>query len=158
MLRKGHWEMEGLVNTGGSAFPVTLLDWFAGQALAGSLASQSKESHWAFATVEDDTADDRATKGICALCYDLATAMLAEKVRRDAVVQESSTTDHSGDANKMVELEAQNRELVERIKRLEDAGNDLVWWFCQGELLQQLSPVQTSALKQWRDLRGRRNP
>lgn len=143
MLRKGHWEMEGLVNTGGSAFPVTLLDWFAGQALEGFLASP--ESRMPFDVVHK-------------LAYDHAYDMLAEKARREAVVKESSTTDHSGDANKMVELEAQNRELVERIKRLEDAGNDLVWWFCQGELLQQLSPVQTSALKQWRDLRGRRNP
>lgn len=56
---------------------------------------------------------------------------LVEKARREAVAQESSTTDHSGDANKMVEdhfpdvtkmtkLEAQNRELVERVKRLEE--------------------------------------
>ena len=111
------------MNTGGPAFPGTLLDWFAGQALAGSLASQSKESYWAFATLEDETADDKATKGISALCYDLATAMLAEKARREAVVQESSTTDHSGEAGKMVELEKRNRELVERIKRLEQAGD-----------------------------------
>jgi hypothetical protein len=31
-----------------------------------------------------------------------ATAMLAEKARREAVVKQSSTTDHSVDANKMV--------------------------------------------------------
>jgi hypothetical protein len=55
---------------------MTLRDWFAGQALKGSLASQSKESHWAFAPVEYETADDRATRGIAALCYALADAML----------------------------------------------------------------------------------
>lgn len=52
------------------------------------------------------------------------------------------------------------RELTEarpRIKRLEEAGNDLVWWFCQKEE-SQLSSMQSAALKQWRDLRGRRNP
>ena len=187
------------MSTGGPAFPVTLLDWFAGQALAGSLASQSKESHWAFATVEDDTADDRATKGICALCYDLASAMLAEKARCEALVKESSTTDHSSDAGKMIPdpfaedalrqlasdvlpadikdaaseerltwcaeqvraqvntLEAQNRELLERIKQLEEAGNDLVWWFCHGEP-SRLSSMQSVALKRWRDLRVGRNP
>ena len=49
--------------------------------------------------------------------------MIAEKARREALVQESQTTDHSGEANKMVELEKRNRELVERIKRLEQAGD-----------------------------------
>ena len=51
------------------------------------------------------------------------------------------------------ELDAAN----ERVKRLENAGNDLVWWFCQIES-SQLSSAQSAALKQWRDLRGRRNP
>lgn len=83
--------------------------------------------------------------------------MLAEKARREAVVKESSTTDHSPDANKMVELEAQNRELVGRIKQLEEAGNDLVWWFCDGEP-SRLSSMQSVALKRWRDLRVGRNP
>ena len=48
------------------------------------------------------------------------------------------------------ELNAAN----ERIKQLEEAGNDLVWWFCQGEP-SQLSPTQSTALKQWRDLLSR---
>lgn len=161
MLRKGRREMEGLVNTGGPAFPVpvdgatdgrthdggmTLLDWFAGQALVG-LVSESGRYDAAGAALD---------------AYDLATAMLAEKSRREALVQESSTTDHSPDAGKMIPdpfaedalrqlasdvlpadikdaaseerltwcaeqvrahvntLEAQNRELVERIKRLEE--------------------------------------
>ena len=146
------------MNTGGQAFPVadtyhpngqvqfgsygmTLLDWFAGQALAG-LVSESGRYDAAGAALD---------------AYDLATAMLAEKSRREAVVKESSTTDHSGEAGKMVELEKRNRELVERIKQLEDAGNDLVWWFCQKEE-SQLSSAQTSALNRWRGLRGGRNP
>ena len=54
-------------------------------------------------------------------------------------------------------VEAQNRELLERIKQLEEAGNDLVLWFCQIKP-SQLRSAQTSALKQWKDLRGRRNP
>jgi hypothetical protein len=77
--------MSEQINDGGPAFPapynndgvgMSLRDWFAGQALNGSLASQSKESHWAFAPVEYETADDRATRGIAALCYALADAML----------------------------------------------------------------------------------
>lgn len=159
------------MNHGGPAFPsgmsetpryekalpyyegMTLLDWFAGQALQGLLSNQYRKGD-----VEQYTAD----------AYTWATAMLAEKARREAVAQESSTTDHSGEANKMVEdhfpdatkmteLEAQNRELLERIKRLENAGNDLVWWFCQKEE-SQLSSMQSVALKQWRDLRVGRNP
>lgn len=115
MLRKGHWEMEGLVNTGGPAFPGTLLDWFAGQALEGFLASP--ESRMPFDVVHK-------------LAYDHAYDMLAEKARREAVVKGSQTTDHSGDANKMVEdhfpdvtkmikLEAQNRELEEKVVELQ---------------------------------------
>lgn len=148
------------MNTGGPAFPqhgwskdpqvlermrnqggMTLLDWFAGQALAG-LVSESGRYDAAGAALD---------------AYDLATAMLAEKARREALVQESSTTDHSPDAGKMVELEAQNRELVERIKQLEEAGNDLVWWFCQKES-SLISPTQSTVVKRWRDLRGRQNP
>lgn len=136
------------MNTGGPAFPGTLLDWFAAQALVGflvypygSLCAQSTSK----------------------LAYDYAEAMLAERSRREAVVKESLTTDHSPDAGKMIPdpfaedalrqlasdvlpadikdaaseerltwcaeqvraqvntLEARNRELVERIKRLEQA-------------------------------------
>ena len=120
------------MNTGGQAFPgphwsegetgMTLLDWMAGQALNGSLASQNPESHWAFSKLQDETTDDIAKRGIARLCYDIASAMLAEKARREA--------DHSGDANKMVPdhspdagkmaaLEAANRELVEALSTME---------------------------------------
>ena len=94
------------MSTGGPAFPGTLLDWFAGQALVGFLACP---------------AGSGCSEGNAEEAYDHATAMLAEKVRREA--------DHSGDANKMVEdhfrdaakmteLEAQNRELVEALEVL----------------------------------------
>lgn len=94
------------MNTGGPAFPTTLLDWYAGQALAGILS---------------DPRTSGEPEEFATAAYNFATAMLAEKARREAVVQESSTTDHSGEAGKMVELEKRNRELVERIKRLEEA-------------------------------------
>ena len=48
------------------------------------------------------------------------------------------------------ELDAAN----ERMKRLENAGNDLVWWFCQ---ISELSSTQSAALSQWRNLRRRPN-
>lgn len=146
------------MNTGGPAFPVadtyhpngqvqfgsygmTLLDWFAGQALTGILADSESQGE---------------PEEFAAAAYNIAESMLAEKARCEALVKESSTTDHSGEAGKMVELEAQNRELVERIKQLEEAGNDLVLWFCQIKP-SHLRSAQTSALKQWKDLRGRRN-
>ncbi len=99
------------MNTGGPAFPqhgwskdpqvlermrnqggMTLLDWFAGQALPWCLGEFAGNP-------EDGTQYAEAA-------YQIATDMLAEKARREAVVQESSTTDHSGGSNKMVELEA----------------------------------------------------
>lgn len=54
-------------------------------------------------------------------------------------------------------LERELTEANERIKELEEAGNDVVWWFCQKEE-SQLSSMQSVALKRWRDLRGRRSP
>lgn len=67
------------MNTGGLASEKTLLDEFAGQALARLLGSS--ESRMPFDVVHR-------------LAYEHASAMLAEKARREA--------DHSGDANKMV--------------------------------------------------------
>ena len=55
------------------------------------------------------------------------------------------------------QLERELNAANERIKRLEEAGNDLAWWFCQINP-SQLSSAQTSALNRWRGLRGRRNP
>ena len=66
-----------------------------------------------------------------------------------------STTWNDGDFYQSPECVRRERDqLLERIKRLENAGNDLVWWFCQIES-SQLSSAQSAALKQWRDLRGR---
>ena len=125
------------MNTGGSAFPyavqrlqssyhsevkgMTLLDWMAGQALVGLLACP---------------AGSVCSEGNADAAYDYAEAMLDEKARREAVVKGYKTTDHSGDANKMVEdhfrdatkmveLEAQNRELVKALKVLVCASEDV---------------------------------
>ena len=136
------------MSTGGPAFPVpdlhhangqvqygsdgmTLLDWFAGQVLAGLIDLAARHD----CVTVDDIAKDT---------YNQAAAMVAEKARREAVVKESSTSDHSGDANKMVEdhfrgvtemteLEAQNRELLERIKRLEEAGGLALGYASKGD-------------------------
>ena len=94
------------MSTGGPAFPGTLLDWMAGQALAGYIAHNGGSGN------QDEHAKE---------AYDIGSAMLAEKARREA--------DHSGEANKMVEdhfrdaakmtkLEAQNRELLEALEVL----------------------------------------
>lgn len=72
------------MNTGGPAFHGTLLDWMAGQALNGYLAGTNPDA--------DLEAFDQTRVAKC--CYSFASAMLAEKARREA--------DHSGDANKMV--------------------------------------------------------
>ena len=71
------------INDGGPAFPddrwqagMTLRDYFAGQALAGSLASQTPESHWSFAALPEETTNDKAKNGIARLCYEIADAML----------------------------------------------------------------------------------
>ena len=159
------------MNTGGPAFPGTLLDWFAGQALTGILADSESQGE---------------PEDFSAAAYNIAESMLAEKARREAVVKESSTTDHSPDAGKMVELEKRNRELVERInqlesvvndphalwanwlrgtvklpeaigdvrqykeriKRLKKAGDEVVYWFSP-MAKHQLTPLHLAALNQW---------
>jgi hypothetical protein len=77
--------MSTQINDGGPAFPRTeivsiggmsLRDYFAGQALAGSLASQTPESHWSFAALPEETTNDNAKNGIARLCYDIADAMI----------------------------------------------------------------------------------
>lgn len=92
--------LERMRNQGG----MTLLDWFAGQALTGILADSESQGE---------------PEDFSAAAYNIAESMLAEKARREAVVQESSTTDHSGEAGKMVELEKRNRELVEALSVME---------------------------------------
>lgn len=67
---------------------ITALDWMAGQALQGR-AHRFDHPHERRELLAQD-------------CYDIAEAMLAEKARRESVVQESSTTDHFRDAAKMI--------------------------------------------------------
>ena len=118
------------MNTGGPAFPhgplgdsiqhedgrishqwqgsagMDLLDWMAGQAL--EKASKGVER----------TAEDIAKRA-----YYIASAMLAEKARREAdhSKDKPGKVDHSPDAGKMAALEASNRELVEALKSCEAA-------------------------------------
>ena len=87
------------MNTGGPASEKTLLDEFAGQALTsrGLYGANVRENE------------------VAKECYTIAFAMLAEKARREAVVQESSTTHDDG---KVAELQEANRELVEALEAL----------------------------------------
>jgi len=56
---------------------VSLRDYFAAEALNGSLASQCEDSHWVFSNIPDDIKNDTgALSGIARLSYDLADAML----------------------------------------------------------------------------------
>lgn len=82
------------IDTGGPAYPytlahieqphaagMTLLDYFAGQALAGAMAS-SPDGCTNFPFNADD-GDDPPTAIVAGCCYELAAAMLAEKRRRE---------------------------------------------------------------------------
>lgn len=60
---------------------MTLLDYFAGQALAGAMAS-SPDGCTNFPFNADD-GDDPPTAIVAGCCYELAAAMLAEKRRRE---------------------------------------------------------------------------
>lgn len=112
-------------NTGGPAFPVpvdgatdgrthdagmTLLDWFAGQALAGLISKLPviDQTEQFGIKVADKIAYN---SDVACSCYALADAMLAEKARREGVVKESFTTDDAG----LAKLEEVNRELAEAL-------------------------------------------
>lgn len=109
------------MNTGGPASEKTLLDEFAGQALAGLIASGKY----------DPCLDTGA------VAYDQAGHMLAEKARREEVMRSACDQpgvalavaalckDHSPDAGRMAVLEAINRELVEELEKFTKA----VEWF-----------------------------
>ena len=138
------------VNTGGPAFPVqdtvypngqvqtgtygmTLLDWYAGQetlaefdhpeatygdSLASAFAGPKPPGGWA---QDPRGMFEWEAKVRAGMKYTRASAMLAEKARREAVVKESSTTDHSKDSlGKVAKLEAANKELVEAFGRFFD--------------------------------------
>lgn len=121
------------MNTGGPAFPLTastgdsrdgvycqngmtLLDWYAGQALPAVVADSLAFN---LRMMEAGKPPVLQESDVAKQSYVYASAMLAEKARREA--------DHSGDVNKMVpnhspdagnmaELQAANRELVEALE------------------------------------------
>jgi len=69
-------DIDGMVEEG-----MSLRDWFAGQALAGSLASKIEDIALWKRFARDD---DPTTKDIAELCYMLADSMLREReVDRD---------------------------------------------------------------------------
>ena len=114
------------MNTGGPASEKTLLDWYAGQALAAMVEAESKESHKHLTNEGYGSeatyftrgfADEYYWDGAAKASYACASAMLAEKARREATGKDSlQVPDHSPDAGKMAELEAANRELVEALE------------------------------------------
>jgi len=110
------------MNTGGPAFPIhgtgmfhepitntqgmTLLDWMAGQALAGLYGAANEQSY----KLSREGHPSLKREDVAKDCYSMASAMLAEKARREA--------DHSGDANKTVPSKS----------ALIRAGRDLFTW------------------------------
>ena len=106
-------------NTGGPASEKTLLDEFAGQALAGMAAS----SFWA-ENVQANRPD--YMKPVALSAYAMAEAMLAERARREAVVRPATSLDvvaheRSQALDRVIELEAANRELVEALRSCDAA-------------------------------------
>ena len=112
---------------------MTLLDWMAGQEtladwdnpdaiipkeLAQHFGGDMPEGGWSKNPIAAFERDARVRAG---MRYTRASAMLAEKARREAVVQESSTTDHSPDSGKVAKLEALNRELAEELEKFTKA-------------------------------------
>lgn len=106
-------------NTGGPAFPGTLLDWYAWQALPAVVAHAMEFN---LRMIEAGEPPPLEESHLAKQSYDYASAMLAEKARREAVGQQSSTTDHSEDwLEKVVKLEAANKELVEALESFKHA-------------------------------------
>lgn len=111
------------MNTGGPASEKTLLDEFAGQALAGFFGFISETQ----AAIKDAGLSRIKREQVSRECYEQAESMLAEKARREWQMKSAMEKpgvvecvaalcrDHSGDANKMAELQAANRELVEAL-------------------------------------------
>lgn len=88
------------MNTGGPASEKTLLDEFAGQALAAMVEAESKESHKQLTNDgygSEETyftsgfADEDYWDGAAKASYACASAMLAEKARREATGKDSLT-------------------------------------------------------------------
>lgn len=75
------------MNTGGPASKKTLLDEFAGQALAGFFGFISETQ----AAMKDAGLPGIKREQVAKECYDQASAMLAEKARREATGKDSLT-------------------------------------------------------------------
>lgn len=114
------------MNTGGPASEKMLLDEFAGQALAGFFGFISETQ----AAMKDADLPGIKREQVSRECYEQAESMLAEKARREWQMKSAMEKpgvvecvaalcrDHSGDANKMAELQAANRELVEALENV----------------------------------------
>lgn len=114
------------MNAGGPAFPLaastgdsrdgvyrqngmTLLDWYAGQAMNG----------WASGRNSGMEPFDTKPESVARTSYNYASAMLSEKARREATGKDSlQVPDHSPDAGKMARLQAANSELVEALGKV----------------------------------------
>jgi len=116
------------MNTGGPAFPIhgtgmfhepstntqgmTLLDWMAGQALAGLYGTANEQSY----KLSREGHPSLKREDVAKDCYSMASAMLAEKARREEDHPEDKLgKDHSPNAGKVVEI---NRELVEALTNM----------------------------------------
>lgn len=109
---------------------MTLLDWFAGQALAAMVEAESKESHKQLTNdgYEKHEAthftrgflDEDYWEGAAKASYACASAMLAEKALREATGKDSlQVEDYFRGVTEMTKLEARNRELVEALSAME---------------------------------------
>lgn len=141
--------MNDTINTGGPAFPVafvqgtdphgadaapgndgmTLLDWFAGQESIGDeeigwqicehYAGPRPTGDWKTNPVEWHEWESRWRARVK---YARASAMLAEKARREATGKDGlQVPDHSADAGQMARLEEEKRELVGALRECDSA-------------------------------------
>jgi len=138
------------MNTGGPSFPnhettstgepfhdhlgMTLLDWMAGQALTsrGMYGANVRE------------------KEVAKECYDIASAMLAEKARREAGHSEDKLgKDHSPDAGKMVQdqfAETTLRRLAADVlpADIKDAANEQLPSWCAEQVRAHVNTLEAA--------------
>lgn len=96
---QGNAKFDGVLPNGETAWSIhapgmTLLDYMAGQALAGMLAADGNDPRW---TGKDTSPEYQPgggkwldPSGVAAQSYDIADAMLAERARRYAAVKEAT--------------------------------------------------------------------